>query len=359
MMSRKLKELSTSEGRRKVLRRGRIFSLFLFAGGVGMILYGNASLRHDRSSLHWPTVPGVMQQVEWHYRGFHTSYSYVQATYSYIVNGTRYVSHQIRLWNSDLRSDLSGDVYAKPFAEAHPANSSIDVYYDPRNPDNAVLIPGADEFNDKNFIRIGCFVVIIITCQIIWYRKDYIRLFTQRRDDAAKTRGSARAKEIKPLESEISSQSFISYEPACKRKLDCFPDKECLLQVLGNDSKKLQDWEPDDRVIDASGHVYRLVYRPQNKWYDIEPTDETWDYPKLLELAIEDAQIIKKDSRALRDRVDRAPDVEKITVIMQCVDDPPAAARWVMIGFFLFLILFALAVFFGTAFLFLWLQNRF
>ncbi len=357
MMSRKLKELSTSEGRRKALRRGRIFSLFLFAGGMGMILYGNASLRHNRASLHWPVVPGVMMQVELHNPPRHSYY--VQATYSYIINGTRYVSHQIRLWNPSLRSNLSGDVYAKPFAEAHPANSSVDVHYDPKNPDNAVLIPGADEFTDKLFIRGGCFVVILITCQIIWYRKDYIRLFAQRRDDAAEMRGSARAKEIKPLESEMSSQSFLSYKPACKRKLNCFPDKECLLQVLGHDSKKLQDWEPDDRVVDSSGHVYRLVYRPQNKWYDIEPTDETWDYPKLLELAVEDAQSRKKNTKALRDRVDRAPDAEKITVIMQCVDDPPAAARWVMIGFFLFLILFALAVFFGTAFLSIWLLNRF
>ena len=222
MMSRKLKELSTSEGRRKALRRGRIFSLFLFAGGMGMILYGNASLRHNRASLHWPVVPGVMMQVELHNPPRHSYY--VQATYSYIINGTRYVSHQIRLWNPSLRSNLSGDVYAKPFAEAHPANSSVDVHYDPKNPDNAVLIPGADKFTDKLFIRGGCFVVILITCQIIWYRKDYIRSLAQRRDDAAEMRGSARAKEIKPLESEMSSQSFLSYKPACKRKLNCFPD---------------------------------------------------------------------------------------------------------------------------------------
>lgn len=355
-MSRKLKELSTSEGRRKALRRMRIFSLVMFVFAVGMILYGNESLRRDRPSLQWPTVPGVMQQVEWHYHsGRHSSYYYVQATYTYIVNGTQYVSRQIRLWDSDF----SRDGGAKPFAEAHPPHSSVDVHYDPKNPDNAVLIPGADEFNDKLLIRVGCLVAIVITCQIIWYRKDYLRLFAHRQDDAAKMRGPAPAKEIKRLESEISSQSFLSYEPACKRKLNCFPDKECLLEVLGHDGKKLQDWEPDDRVVDSSGHVYRLVYRPQNKWYDIEPTGETWDYPKLLELAVEDAQTIKKDPKALRDRVDRAPDAEKITVIMQCVDDQPAAARWIMIGFFLFLILIPLAVFFGAYFLYVWLQKWF
>jgi hypothetical protein len=320
---------------------------------VGMILYATTSLRRDRPSLHWPIVPGVMMQVELHHHP--RLHDYVQATYSYIVNGTRYVSHQIRLWNPDLSRDYD----AKPFAEAHPANSSIDVYYDPRNPENAVLIPGADESGCKALIRggsIGGFLVILL---VIWHRKDFIRLFAQRRDDAAKMRGSAPARKIKPLKSDISSQSFLSYEPARKRKLNCFPDKECLLEVLGHKGDKLQDWEPDDRVVDTSGHVYRLVYRPQNKWYDIEPTDETWDYAKLLELAIEDAQTIKKDTKAMRDRVDLATDAEKITVIMQCVDDPPAAARWVMIGFFLFLILFALAVFFGTAFLSVWLLNRF
>jgi hypothetical protein len=299
-----------------------------------------------------------MMQVERHH-GRSSSFYYVQATYSYIVNGTRYVSHQIRLWNPDLSRHLSEDVSVNYFAETHPANSTVGVYYDPRNPENAVLIPGADEYGCKILIRAGGICGFLVILLLIWRRKDYLRLFARRRDDAAKMREPAPAKEIKPLNSDISSQSFISYEPACKRKLNCFPDKECLLEVLGHDGKKLQDWEPDDRVVDSSGHVYRLVYRPQNKWYDIEPTGETWDYPKLLELAVEDAQTINKDSKAMRDRVDRAPDAEKITVIMQCVDDPPATARWVMIGFFLFLILIPLAVFFGAYLLYVWLQKWF
>ena len=110
-------------------------------------------------------------------------------------------------------------------------------------------------------------------------------------------------------------------------------------------------------MIDSSGHVYRLVYRPENEWYDIEPTGETWDYPRILEWAVEDAQFIKKDTKALRNRVDRAPDAEKIVVIMQCVDDLPTAPRWALIGLILFLLLISVTVFFGAGYLFLWLQK--
>ena len=320
-----------------------------------MILYGNASLHRDRPSLHWPVVPGVMMQIDVYYHSGRNAHYSVQATYTYIVNGTRHVSHQICLWSPDL--SRAGN--AESFAKAHRAHTSVDVYYDPRNPDNAVLIPGADEFLGKSATWGGGFIVILSTLQFIKTRKEYSRVAAECREEAAKMRGPVPAKEIKPLKSDISSQSFLSYEPACKRKLNCFPDKECLLEVLGHDGKKLQDWEPDDRVIDSSGHVYRLVYRPQNKWYDIEPTDETWDYPKILEMAVEDAQLIKKDPKALRDRVDCAPDTEKITVIMQCVDDLPSAPVWVWIGVALLLLLFFLAVLFGGYYLITGLQNRF
>ena len=112
-------------------------------------------------------------------------------------------------------------------------------------------------------------------------------------------------------------------------------------------------------MIDASGRVYRLVYRSQSKWYDIEPTGETWDYLKILEWAAADTEFTKKDPKALRNRVDRALDGKKIVAIMQCVDDLPSAPAWFWIGFGLFLLLFFLAVFFSGYYLVTWLQHRF
>jgi hypothetical protein len=318
---------------------------------AGITLFAIISVRHDRLSLHWPTVPGVMLQADVAY-GSRPGHSYVKATYTYNVNGTRYVSHQISLWSPDLER-VGG---AESFAKAHPPNSSVNVYYDPQQPDNAVLI--ADELFGKIAPWSFGIVFVLSTWLIVRNRKEYAQLVVQCREEAAEKSRKAPAREIKPLKSDISSKSFLSYEPAARKcKLNCFPDKECLLEVLGHKGKKLQDWEPDDRVVDASGRVYRLVYRPDNKWYDIEPAGETWDYAKLLELAIEDAQCIGKDTKDMRDRVDLAPEAEKITAIMQYVDALPSTRVGPWIVAILFLLLFFLTVFFGAGYLFTWLKK--
>jgi len=296
-----------------------------------------------------------MMQMDLYYHSGRSSYHRVQATYTYIVSGTRHVSHQICLWSPDL--SRAGN--AESFAKAHRAHTSVDVYYDPRNPDNSVLIPGADEFGGKLCTWAGGIMIGVSAFGLFRSRKEYAQLVAQCREEAAEKSRSAPTEEIEPVKSEMSARSFLSYEPASKRKLNCFPDKECLLEFLGHDGKKLQDWEPDDRVIDASGRVYRLVYRSQSKWYDIEPTGETWDYLKILEWAVADTEFTKKDPKALRNRVDRALDGKKIVAIMQCVDDLPSAPAWFWIGFGLFLLLFFLAVFFSGYYLVTWLQHRF
>jgi len=86
----------------------------------------------------------------YHPGGRHSSGTYsITATYTYVINERRYIEHQITLWNPDLRG-RTGD-----FAARHRVPSPVDVYYDPQNPANAVLIPGADEWGNRVSIIYG------------------------------------------------------------------------------------------------------------------------------------------------------------------------------------------------------------
>ena len=61
--------------------------------------------------------------------------------YSYKVENERYVSYQICLWRPKLRGENSA---AKDFVLEHPVGSDVVVHYAPKNPKQAVLIPGDD-----------------------------------------------------------------------------------------------------------------------------------------------------------------------------------------------------------------------
>jgi hypothetical protein len=230
----------------------------------------------------------------------------------------------------------------------------VEVYYDPQNPANAVLIPGANEFADQQFIWAGPVVILLSAFQLLRTRKQYARMVAQSRGTDSKA-GQSRPAEDKPAKSELSAEPFMSYEPGAKRKLNCFPDNECLLEVLGHQGKKIQDWTPEDRVIDWTGRLFRLVPNSKRTQYELEPTGESWTWQKILDLATRDATVIKKDPAAIRRQIERAPEAEKIRVIMECVDALPATLIWLWIGFFLFLLLVFLVVMCLGGLFFTWL----
>jgi hypothetical protein len=71
----------------------------------------------------------------------------------------------------------------------------------------------------------------------------------------------------------------------------------------------------------------------------------------LLDVAQAEVRRLRNDPEALRRRMDDVAADKRLSVLMKFIDDEPAGARarWVMAGFFLFLLLFLLAVMFGTA----------
>jgi hypothetical protein len=147
--------------------------------GVFALAHGVMEARRDRPSLEWPAVAGTVLQSEWgHHTGRRTlhvhqpDYYYVLLTYAYEVGGTRRSSHQIKLWNPELRGRREPVL---DFVSTHPVDSTVTVYYDPQHPDNSALIPGADEFGIQVAVWAGCILVIAATVALIRVQKTWSR----------------------------------------------------------------------------------------------------------------------------------------------------------------------------------------
>ena len=150
---------------------------------------------------------------------------YVQAAYSYIINGTQDISPQIRLWNPRLED--SPGWRRQTLRRVILPHSSVDVHYAPqRKRTTQSSFPAPTNSPTNSSSGGGCFlVVILITCQIIWYRKDYIRLS---RLNAGMTRpkcAGLREPRSQVLESEMSSQSFLSYLTCLQTQTQLFPGR--------------------------------------------------------------------------------------------------------------------------------------
>lgn len=121
--------------------------------GAGLMHWQNGEYEREKASLQWPSVSGkIMQSEEVYVPGRHSGNYRADIAYTYEVNGRRHVSHQISLWSTNL-GGYSGITAA--FVSNHPAGSTVDVRYDPANPQNAVLVPGADSGTYRLFVGMG------------------------------------------------------------------------------------------------------------------------------------------------------------------------------------------------------------
>ena len=115
--------------------------------GPRMFLQGINANNRGRASLQWPKTAGTMTQCDVIVLpGVHSSGYKIAATYTYVANGQQYTGHQVNLWGRFEPKEIAN------FVANHPVSSSVDVYYDPQNTANAVLIPGADEAVNQYFI---------------------------------------------------------------------------------------------------------------------------------------------------------------------------------------------------------------
>lgn len=116
--------------------------LCVFGAGGGVVaLVGNISMTSDaRASEHWPSTTGTMLSSDIVTQtGRNTHYYEVLARYEYEVEGAVHHGNQIgfyRTGNFDHASD------ARAFVAHYQPGARVDVYYDPADPERAVLVRG-------------------------------------------------------------------------------------------------------------------------------------------------------------------------------------------------------------------------
>ncbi|TSA24789.1 DUF3592 domain-containing protein [bacterium] len=114
--------------------------VFLFAGLFGMVVGASQFFTGVRSSK-WPATNGriIASDVLVKERSNRdTTYYQPQVTYTYSVAGQNYRSSQISAGeheSSDIRR-------ARKITDRYPREIAVTVFYNPRDPANAVLEPG-------------------------------------------------------------------------------------------------------------------------------------------------------------------------------------------------------------------------
>lgn len=132
-----------------------LFAAVLVVAGTGLIFWAGPSLKVARESANWPTAQGRILSSEKTYvttsttsspsssailgrtdRKSWTSYR-PSISYSYTVDGSEYESTRLELGSIDMGRT---DEYLQEFAEG----KEVTVHYNPDDPEQAVLIAGAD-----------------------------------------------------------------------------------------------------------------------------------------------------------------------------------------------------------------------
>ncbi len=118
-----------------------VFGLIFAAAGLFLLRQGFTEHRACRESRNWPCVEGRITEstVQVTRRHHSTSYS-PQVAYTYSVMGQAYFSTAVTIGATRTFSS-----YAKVQARLakYPLGQTVSVYYDPQQPAQATLEPGA------------------------------------------------------------------------------------------------------------------------------------------------------------------------------------------------------------------------
>lgn len=117
--------------------------VFVLVGGV-ILFFGVRQILRANASTTWPTVTGVVTVAELgkhlgHDRDDATTYS-ADISYDYVVNDHSYVNGTVN-FGSVQTSDPST---ARRVLKRYPVGLQVPVYYNPADPQEAILEPGLD-----------------------------------------------------------------------------------------------------------------------------------------------------------------------------------------------------------------------
>ena len=133
--------------------------------GMALTLFGIYLLKHSLSSYQkalasqrWPSVNGQLTDVLlWGSRNTGGEIKEVEklnVEYNYQINGQNYTGTLPTFYTLMYPETLE-------FANQHPVNSDIKIYYNPKNPSESVLIPGPRKDKPYSDLILGFLGVII------------------------------------------------------------------------------------------------------------------------------------------------------------------------------------------------------
>lgn len=105
--------------------------------------YANNMTALAQASMEWPSVSGLVTRsnLEFHRNeigtGPKTEYR-VEVTFEYVVGDQVYRNDMVRFDQGQLGNDQK-----KLLVSAHPVGKRVDVFYNPDDPDQSVLVPGS------------------------------------------------------------------------------------------------------------------------------------------------------------------------------------------------------------------------
>ncbi len=129
--------------------------------GIYMLILGRRSMQGGTASLTWPKTPGriLTSQVK---RGVKGS-ARADITYSYSVAGQSHTGSRV---NFSFGSNLNE---SSRLVNANPANSDVTVFYNPADPAEAVLVPGAKGGSTALLLAVLMFAGSLATLSIYLY----------------------------------------------------------------------------------------------------------------------------------------------------------------------------------------------
>jgi hypothetical protein len=113
----------------------QIFGFFAIAVGLAIGIFFVRAIARQRATRAWLAARGQVAESRIQDNGSSLE-PYVK--YTYVVRGTTYTSDRIAPNNYVTSAPASAASLASAIAR-YPAGKSVDVYYDPNSPDNAVL----------------------------------------------------------------------------------------------------------------------------------------------------------------------------------------------------------------------------
>lgn len=150
---------------------GKLWGGVFMAGlGVYLLRHALASMKTADHSREWPSVRGTIISSEAIRPSATSSRVNFLAQYSYVVGSQRFQNRRVAAYT------LSGSEQVQALSKSHAKGKIFDVYYDPENPADALLVTGfKDQTKRLGEPIIAGIAISIGALLIVWAILDPVR----------------------------------------------------------------------------------------------------------------------------------------------------------------------------------------